>query len=258
MKPTDGLSPSTADPTGLWHTVRGTGEPMVMLHPGGVDSRALDPIVDQLADRYRVFTPDQRGHGHTPDITGPMSFEDMAADTALFIERTIGTPVQLVGFSDGAIVALLVSLRRPDLVKNLVFAAGVYHRDGWLDGVLDGAPPAFLRELYGEVSPDGPEHYDDIVDKLDRMHEREPDLAPAQLAGVTCPCLVLAGDDDEMSLEHTISLYRALSRGELAIVPHASHGVLVEKPELCAKIISDFLAPEKPGTFAPIRRKFPR
>lgn len=86
----------------------------------------------------------------------------MAADTIAFLETVVGGPAFLLGYSDGAIVALLTAMRRPDLVRRLVFAAAVFHRDGWADGVLDNdaAPPEFLRDSYAEISPDGREHFD--------------------------------------------------------------------------------------------------
>ncbi len=75
--------------------------------------------------------PKRRGHGHTPDVDGPITFDDMADDTIAFIEQVAGNPVRLLGCSDGAIVALLAALRRPDLVSRLLFAAGVFHYNGW-------------------------------------------------------------------------------------------------------------------------------
>ena len=60
-----------------------------------------------------------------------MARELMARDTTTFIGTVIGQPVSLLGYSDGAALALTVALRRPDLVSRLVFAAGVFHRDGW-------------------------------------------------------------------------------------------------------------------------------
>ena len=115
----------------MWYDVRGQGEPCVMLHPGGagVDSRALDPTLGAV-ETFRVYTPEQRGHGRTPDVPGPISYELMAEDTIAFIDTVIGAPVLLFGCSDGAVVALTVALRRPDLVRRLVFAAGVFHHDG--------------------------------------------------------------------------------------------------------------------------------
>jgi len=124
----------------MWYGERGHGDPCVLLHPGGagVDSRALDPTVPALAGFFHVYTPEQRGHGRTPDVAGPISYALMAQDTIAFIETVIGGPAHLAGCSDGAVVALAVALRRPDLVRRLVLAAGVFHRDGWAQGVLDG------------------------------------------------------------------------------------------------------------------------
>jgi len=57
----------------MWYDTRGQGDPLVALHPGGagVDSRALAPTVAALAQHFRVYTPEQRGHRHTPDVAGP-------------------------------------------------------------------------------------------------------------------------------------------------------------------------------------------
>jgi pimeloyl-ACP methyl ester carboxylesterase len=240
----------------MWYDTRGQGDPLVALHPGGagVDSRALAPNVEALSEHFCVYVPEQRGHGHTPDVEGPITFELMAQDTITFIETVIGRQVDLLGCSDGAILALTVALRRPDLVRRLVFAAGVFHRDGWEDGVLDGDPPAFLRQSYGEVSPDGIGYYDVIVAKLDTMHAHEPSLTHDDLGKIACRTLVMVADDDEVRLEHAVDLYRSLPDAELSVVPGTSHGLLVEKPELCNMVITEFFTKDPVQTFAPIRR----
>jgi len=244
----------------MWYDERGTGDPLVALHPGGagVDSRALIPQLEALAKHFRVYAPEQRGHGHTPDVSGPITFELMAQDTIAFIESVVGRPVYLLGCSDGATLALTVAHRRPDLVRRLVFAAGVFQRDGWEDGVLDGEPPDFLRQSYSEVSPDGADHYEVIVAKLAAMHADEPALTHDDLAKITCRTLVMIADDDEVLLEHAVDLYRSLPDAELAVVPGTSHGLLVEKPELCNMVITEFFTKDPIQTFAPIRRAAPR
>jgi pimeloyl-ACP methyl ester carboxylesterase len=240
----------------MWYGERGQGDACVLLHPGGagVDSRALAPNRDALAREFRVYTPEQRAHGRTPDTDGPASFELMAGDTIAFIQSVIGRPVHLLGSSDGAILALEVARRRPDLVRRLVFVAGVFHRDGWEEGVLDGEPPEFLRQSYGETSPDGIGHYDAVVAKLAAMHASEPALSPADLREISVRTLIMVGDDDEVRLEHATAMYRSLPDAEFAVVPGTSHGLLVEKPALCNMIIAEFLTKDPVPTFAPIRR----
>lgn len=240
----------------MWYDQQGAGEPLVMLHPGGVDSRAFGPNVKAFTSHFTVFLPEQRGHGHTPDPEGPFSYGLMAGDTIHFLERVVGSPAHLLGMSDGAVVALLVAKRRPDLVKRLVFVAGVFHHQGWIEGVIEpgSEPPEFLAASYGEVSPDGKDHYEIVARKLDEMHASGPTLTTADLSKIRCRTLVMFGDDDEVTLEHAIVLYRAIPESELAVIPGTSHGLLVEKPDLCNKILLDFLTLDPVPTLAPRRR----
>lgn len=241
-----------------WYDMRGRGAPLVLFHPGGagVDSRAFEPNVDDFASRFTVYLPERRGHGRTPDVNGPYSFELVAEDMVRFIDEVVGGPVRLLGMSDGATVALHVAKARPDLVERLVFVAGVFHRDGWDDGVVEAGaePPSFLEDSYGEISPDGRAHYAVIVEKLLHMHRAGPSLKTTDLTDLGCRTLVMVGDDDEVRLEHATALYRAIRNSELAVIPGTSHGLLVEKPRLCDDIIIDFLSSEPVHTLAPRRR----
>ena len=155
-----------------WYDETGAGEPLVLLHPGGagVDSRAFAPNLGALASRFRTFTPERRAHGRTPDVEGPITFEAMAQDTIHFLEQVVGSPARMLGVSDGATVALLVALRRPDLIERLVLVAGPFHYEGWWPQAIDpnNEPPAFLKDSYAELSPDGASHYRVVVDKLSR------------------------------------------------------------------------------------------
>lgn len=240
----------------MWYGERGQGDPCVLLHPGGagIDSRALDPTLDGRARFFRCYTPEQRAHGRTPDAGGPVSYDLMARDTIAFIEHVTGEPVHLMGCSDGAVVALTVAQRRPDLVRRLVFATGVFHHDGWEKGVLDGEPPEFLRQAYGELSPDGIGHYGVVVAKLAAMHASHPALTEADLREIGVRTLIMVADDDEVRFEHAIAMYRSMPDAELAVVPGTSHGPLVEKPALCNLLMTEFLTKAPVQTFAPIRR----
>src|SRR6266511_3529399 len=178
-------------------------------------------------------------HGHTPDVDGPITYELMAQDTIAFLE------------------AVVVALRRPDLARQLVLISGGFHRDGLMPGMdqLDvDEVVGFLGAAYGEVSPDGAEHFPVVARKIARMAAEEPALQRSELRGVTSRTLVMFGDDDLMTLEHVIAMYEAIPDSELAIVPGTSHFLLQEKPTLCNMIIVDFLTTRPVPTVAPIRR----
>jgi len=100
-----------------WYAEHGAGDPLVLLHPGGADARAWSPNLDALARHFRVLTPERRGHGRTPDVAGPITYDVMAQDTIAFLELVVGQPADLVGCSAGAVAALKVALARPDLRK---------------------------------------------------------------------------------------------------------------------------------------------
>src|SRR4028118_1730019 len=70
----------------------GEGEVLVLLHPGLADSRALEGYGPEFARPFRVFRPDRRGHGRTPDVEGPITYEQMARDTIALLEQVAGGP----------------------------------------------------------------------------------------------------------------------------------------------------------------------
>jgi len=228
-----------------WWDVHGEGEPLVLLHPGGADSRAYDAYLPGLAAAFRTYRFDRRGQGRTPDPGGPITFAQMTDDTIAFIETVVGAPAHLLGHSIGAPVALLVARKRPDLVRGLVFSEGVFHHEGWLEGVLDPLPDdvlEFLGGLYGEVSPHGPEHWPAVWGRLDEEHHRAPALTPEDLAGIATPSLLMFADNDgEVRIEHLHEMHGSLPHAQLAIVPGTGHGLLADKPDLCNRMIVDFL-----------------
>jgi pimeloyl-ACP methyl ester carboxylesterase len=231
-----------------YYEQEGEGESVVLLHPGGADSRVFADNLGRLADRFRLYSPDRRGHGRTPDVPGPITYELMAADTIVFLEEVVGGPAHVVGHSDGAVVALVTALRRPDLVRRLVCASGVFRHDGWAPGAidLDEEAMAFFVAYHGEVSPDGPGRFPALAARLRRMQAEEPALTVADLAGYPGPALVMVGDDeDEIPLEHTLALRGGLPRAQLAVVPRAGHGLFHDRPELATRIVAEFLAEDE-------------
>ncbi|MGZ3103212.1 alpha/beta fold hydrolase [Streptomyces sp. H72] len=245
-----------------WYETEGTGDPLVLLHGGFCTNDTWGALRPDLAAAHRLFLPERRAHGHTPDVEGPLSYGAMADDTVDFLETVVGEPAHLVGWSDGGVVALLVALARPDLVRKAVViganfrpAPECFAEPAMLDAMTpDGEDLAFFRELYEAVTPDGADHWPVVAAKVVDMWRTQPTLSPEDLARIEAPTLVVVGDDDLVTLEHTVALYRAVPGSQLAVVPGASHVVPLEKPDAVKRLVLDHLAQDAVETLMPVRR----
>jgi pimeloyl-ACP methyl ester carboxylesterase len=238
---------------------RGSGDETVLLLHGGMSNSdlLLDTIGVPLAERYRIVAFDRRGHGYTADTPAPFHYEDMALETIGVLEAVVGGRAHLVGWSDGGIVALLVAMRRPDLVDRMAVIGANFHHDGVLPLELgeDSAFAARIFEDYAARTPDGPEHFGELSERFMAMVTTEPTLSVADVAAINAPTLVIVGDDDLPRLTHTAELYEALPAGQLCVIPAASHAVPIERPTEVAQAIVEFLTAElPPATLMPIRR----
>jgi pimeloyl-ACP methyl ester carboxylesterase len=239
----------------MWHDQRGAGDPVVLLHGGLTDSRCFTGNLDGLADTFQLYLPDRRGHGRTPDAPGPITIELMAQDTIAFLEKTVSGPARLVGYSAGGTVALWVAMHRPDLVERLVLISAVYGVDGLIfKPQTGGEMPAAIVDAYAEVSPDGRDHLPVVIGKIVHAAATQPGLSPDDLCAVTARTLVLTGDDDLVTLDHTLALYRALPTAELAVLPNASHLLLMEHGGAVRDMVLKFLTTNAAPTYMPIAR----
>ena len=245
-----------------WYEVDGEGDPIVLLHGGLVTNDTWAMQRGDLAAGHKLFLPERRAHGHTPDVEGPISYADMAADTIEFIAEIVGAPAHLVGWSDGGIVALLVAIVRPDLVRKVVAAAANF-KPGLEIGMgemLEEMTPdnpefGMFKAMYEAATPDGADHWPVVLGKLrDLYASAEPDISDDDLGSISAPTLVMSGDDDVIPLEHTVALYRAIPRSELVVVPGTSHALFMEKSPLVNRIILDFVDNDPVPTILPVRR----
>ena len=235
-----------------YYEVTGTGDPVVLLHGGLCTAETFDAQTGALAEQYRVFVPERFGHGRTPDLDGPITYDNMTDHTIGFIEALGIGPVHLGGWSDGALIGLLVARRRPDLVRKLVFidqyvtleGAPAWYLPFMQELTPESAPPPMV-ELYKAFSPDGPDHFPVVFEKLQRLWTSPTGVEIGDLAEVATPTLVLAGDEGGITFEHLAEIHHALPDCQVAVVPGTSHGVALEKPHVVNQLIVDFLADEQ-------------
>lgn len=221
----------------LYYEVRGQGAPLLLLHGGGDSgARSFAHQFDDFTAGHRLIAPDQIGQGRTPDVAGPLSYTAMLNDTIALLEQLHAGPVDVVGYSDGGILALMLAVRRPDLVRRLVVSGANISPDGLTAKELAELRAAVARAR-GKSDPT-------LADRLNALwlHAPTPDeINPALLAGVHKPVLVMSGDRDAITLEHTLAIYRALPQGELCILPGTGHGTFGARPAWVNPIILEFL-----------------
>jgi len=232
--------------------VDGAGDPLLLLHGGLCTIETLHGLRRVLATAFQVYLPERRGHGRTPDVDGPFSYGTFADDTISFMESVGLSSAHVVGFSDGATVGLLTALRRPDLVRSLVHIGQQVNPDGimpefremlLLDDMPNGMLPPVLQELYTAVSPDGPDHWAVVADKVWQMIRTEPNIGFDELGSVAAPTLVIVADQDIVTVPHVEAMRDALPSARLVVVPNATHGLPMEKPESVGELVLGFLAP---------------
>lgn len=241
----------------VWYDEQGSGPPVVFVHGGAVDGRFFKDNVPALVDAFRVITVDLWGHGRSPDREGPFSLASFADDVAAVIERVAGGLAHVVGHSIGAVVALDLAMRHPGVVDRLVVASGGFDSSEEQIPDIDAAVAGtvrFLGSTYGEVSPDGEDHFAVVVRKDFELSAREPRWTEADLGTISARTLVLSADDDLTPLTHTVAMYLAIPDSELSIVPGTSHFFLQEKPEAANAILRSFLLDDPVPTVAPLRR----
>ena len=244
----------------LYEQVSGSGEPVVVLHGGFCSLESMAPIADALAAVSRVHAYERPGHGRTADLPGDYSYERGVTEALAYLDAHGLADAHIVGYSDGAIIGLMLAMAHPGRVRSLTAISAnldpsAYDRDLPANGPVlpdlprsgaagDPAPDRISpeRRAYERLSPDGPEHADVVFDKCVRLWTSEPHIAAAELARATSPTLVIGGDRDTVRPAHSLRIAASLPNARLAIVPGTTHGLVDQKPELITALILDFWA----------------
>ena len=244
----------------LYYEVHGShdGIPLVLLHGGGstIDSN-FGRFLPFLARTRRVIALEEQGHGRTSDRDQPFTFEGSADDVAGLLQDLDISQVDLLGFSNGASVALQVAIRHPRLVRKLVFASSFTTREGAQPQIWElikraniANMPQALKDAFLAVNPNS--------QKLTSMHDKDAarmagfrDVPDAAVRGVRAPTLIITGDRDVPRLEHAIELSRLFPDARLLVLPSGHGDYLAEASsapgdtdyaEITARLLERFLS----------------
>jgi pimeloyl-ACP methyl ester carboxylesterase len=241
----------------MYYEIYGKGEPLLLLHGAGGYIGSFAYQLPELSNHFQVIAPESRGHGRTTDSAKPISNRLMAEDFIKLMDRLKITSAYIVGWSDGACTGLTMAYDHPERVKKLVIIGANLDSTGLQDDFIEIArnltPDSFPHDTYNRIAPD-PTHWPVFFEKI-KKNLLASILTIDQLKQIQCPTLVMVGDHDVIKMSHTVDLFEALPRGQLMVVPNASHMVPKEKPEIVNPAIITFLAREDMKTESPFRKK---
>src|SRR6266542_3379350 len=199
----------------MYYEIHGTGQPLVVLHGSFMTIELMGKLVPGLAQSRQAIAVEFQGHGHTPDVDRPFSYEQLADDTAALLRHLGIANTDIYGYSLGGGVALQLALRHPELVRKLVIVSASYSSAGMYPEVLPAiaqiTPELFngtpWREAYDRVAPD-PAAFPTLVEKLKQLDVTPYDWPAEAIRAITAPTLIVIGDSDGTRPEHAVEMFR--------------------------------------------------
>lgn len=212
----------------LYYEKTGEGQPFILIHGNGGTHEVFDVLISQLSEHYTVYAIDSRGHGlsATPK---ELHYQDMADDMAAFIDALELEHPLFYGFSDGAIVGLLLASMYPNKLDKLMISGA------------NLTPKDIKGSLYRHLKRE----YKKSHQELHRLMLEEPFITEEDLHDITIPTLVLAGEKDLVKKKVTQKIAQHIEHATLVIVPGEDHGSYVEHSAKLYPLLMEFLNKNK-------------
>jgi len=209
----------------------GEGEPLILLHGNSENWTYFYSQIGYFQDQYRVIAVDTRGHGGSPRGTAPFTLDQFADDLAAFMDEQGIDEANILGFSDGANIALLFALDHPERVTRLVLNGANLSPEGLTEEISREIDEAYQAALAAN---------DETSLEFLRLMVDEPHIDPSSLAALDMPVLVIAGTDDMIAEEHTRLIADSIPGAQLTFVP-GTHFIAAENPGEFNAVVADFL-----------------
>ncbi|MQU77323.1 alpha/beta fold hydrolase [Sinorhizobium medicae] len=251
----------------MYFEVSGEGDPLIVLHGAYMNIPSMGAIIPKLAETHKVYAIEFQGHGRTTDIDRPITYSNLADDVAAFMDAVQIEKADVFGYSMGAGAGLQLAIRHPGKVKKLAAASVAYDAEGWQPEFKAFIPQMsvemFVNMPFAEdyrklaANPDG---FPELVRKLIAL-EKEPTAWEPEVKALKTPVLIITGDADVATLEHSVALFRLLGGGvmgdmgkplpasRLAVLPATSHTAVISQPDLLHAFVEPFLQGKTPKGF---------
>jgi pimeloyl-ACP methyl ester carboxylesterase len=229
----------------MYYETYGQGEPLLIIHGNGGSISNFKYQIPYFAKNYHVILADSRAQGKSIDNTDSLSYEMMTDDLNALLDTLHLKNCYVIGWSDGGINGLLMAIRHPDKVKKLAVTGA----NLWPDSTaVDPYMSKFVVDMYShgidslKTKNPTPQWKNEL--KLLRLLGFEPHITTAQLHTITCPALIIGGDQDVIRPEHTMLIAQNIKQSFLWILPNSGHSTPIYfKDEFNATVAGFFANP---------------
>jgi pimeloyl-ACP methyl ester carboxylesterase len=225
----------------MYTEVYGTGKPLLLIHGNGGSINSFAGTIPYFSKKYKVIAVDSRAQGKTVDPGDSLAFEMMADDFAALLTKMKIDSAYVIGWSDGGINAILMAMRHPEKIIRLVSTGANMTSDSfairpadWLEG------RKYYETNRNKIFTSAKEKNDWKLFMLDWL---QPNVSLAELGVVRCPSLIICGDRDIITIEHTKGIYEHIPNAFLWVIPNSGHSTLIEHRDEFNKMVDLFFEP---------------
>ncbi|MBE9584309.1 alpha/beta hydrolase [Mucilaginibacter sp. JRF] len=226
----------------MYYETYGKGEPLLLIHGNGASISSFVLQIPYFAKNYQVIVADSRAQGKSVDTSDSLSYEMMADDLNALLDTLHLKSVNVFGWSDGGINALLLSLRHPDKVKKLALTGANLRPDTTaVDPQVYSMAMGWNRQIQDSLKLMKPPSAQ-LKNTAKVMHllSYQPNIPASALHKINCPVLVIAGDHDVIKNSHTLEIAENIPNSYLWIIPNAGHATPIYKKDWFNNTLSDF------------------
>ncbi|MGG5316601.1 alpha/beta fold hydrolase [Enterococcus sp. AZ072] len=232
---------SMPDGSQIYYETYGNGPALFLLHGNGGSGRYFSKQINSFCKHFGVFVVDSRGHGRSTNMRPEINFQLMAEDLHHIMELEQIEKADLLGFSDGANLAMVFASMYPDRINHLILNAGNTFPSGirllphlasyiqysivWLGSFVDKGMRNFLpilRLLFSEIG-----------------------LSTEDLEKIKAPTLVIVGKHDVVKTQHSMYIARSIPNASFAIVSGQGHMFARRNPKRFNQEVLEFLLEER-------------
>lgn len=229
-KNTTGIPYGNNKATGKYYTIRGfkmyaetygQGQPLLIIHGNGGSISNFVNQIPYFSKKYKVIIADSRAQGKSEDKNDSLSYEMMADDYAALLTAMKIDSANVIGWSDGGINGLLLSIRHPEKVKKLAVTGANLWPDS--TAVFDDVEQLVLPSYNALKNKQNKDEKEKAEWKLVRLLIEEPHIALNDLHKIAVPALIIGGDHDVIKPAHTLLIEQNIPHSYLWILPNSGH-----------------------------------